>query len=353
MDPTFQDINGIDVYTSSPSDSMLSSAAYLARLRTVSQWSDRAGCRGMLIYTDNRSLDPWVLAYDVIAHTTRLAPLIAMQPVYMHPYAAAQKIGALAHLYGRSIDVNFVAGGFKFDLAALDDRLEHDARYERLSEYGVIFARLIKGERVTFQGRYYKVFGLKLDTHTGDAQRPRLTVSGSSAGGLRCAEAIGATAVMYPKPLESEASRTAATSAEAASAAIVPTGIRIGILARETADEAWRVAARRFPDDAEARARRQAGVQTSDSSWLHQLGALTQEHSGLGGDVYWTGPFASGKSFCPYLVGAYDDVASYLSAYLQRDVRVIILDCPSEEEDLRHAHTVLQRAVSRVVSLGV
>src|SRR5882762_4984306 len=111
----FRKFNGIDFYTSG--------TANISKTREVAQWSDECGCRGMLIYTDNRSLDPWVLAQDLITHTTRLAPLIAVQPVYMHPYAAAQKILALARLYDRPVDMNFVAGGFQFDLTALGDRL--------------------------------------------------------------------------------------------------------------------------------------------------------------------------------------------------------------------------------------
>jgi alkanesulfonate monooxygenase len=132
----------------------------------------------------------------------------------------------------------------------------------------------------------------------------------------------------------------------------VPTGIRIGILARETVDEAWRVAERRFPEDAKAQAWTQSAVQASDSSWLHQLGALTADHNAPGRDVYWTGPFANGRSFCPYLVGSYEQVAAYLSAYLRRDVRVIILDCPTGEDDLRDAHITLRLSVSSLVAPG-
>jgi alkanesulfonate monooxygenase len=348
MPETFREITGVDVYTSSPYQRALTNEQYLARLRTVSRWSDTYGCRGMLIYTDNRTLDPWVLAGDVIAHTTTLSPLIAIQPIYMHPYAAAQKIGAVAQLYGRSVDLNFVAGGLKFDLAALDDRLEHDARYERLAEYGAILSRLVRGERVTYQGRYHRVFGLKLDTEAPEWLLPRLTVSGSSPAGLRCAEVLGATAVMYPTPLPDAVGASGGT-APGEPGAHVPIGIRIGILARESAVDAWRIAAQRFPEDADGQARTQAAVQASDSSWLHQLATLSRDPGAIGDEVYWTGPFATGRSFCPYLVGSYDQVATYLADYLRRDARVIILDCPTEEDDLRHAVTVLRLCATLVV----
>jgi alkanesulfonate monooxygenase len=346
---TFRQLSGIDVYTSSPSEDVQSGEAFMARLRQVAQWSDRHGCRGMLIYTDNRSSDPWVLAQDVIARTNRLSPLIAVQPAYMHPYAAAQKVAALARVYGRSVDLNLVAGGFQFDLAALDDRLGHDARYERLSEYGLIMTKLLAGERVTVRGQYYNVFGLKLHWHVSNDLFPRLTVSGSSPGGLKCAGLLNAAAVMYPKPL-SPAQAYSATVLEEAQRAELHTGIRIGILARETAAAAWSEAKAWFPDNPEGQAMRNDAVQATDSSWLHQLSTLTGDHNTIGQGVYWLGPFASAKSFCPYLVGSYDDVAAYLSAYLRGGVRLIILDCPRREEDLVHAYNALQRSASTEVT---
>jgi alkanesulfonate monooxygenase len=272
----------------------------------------------------------------------------------MHPYAAAQRVCSLAHLYGRPIDLNFVAGGFKFDLAALDDRLAHDARYERLAEYATIFTRLVAGERISVQGRYYTVFGLQLAAHAPEHLRPRLTMSGASPAGLICAGVVGATAVMYPKPLAAIDGGVAPpgeadVEADVETGPLQPIGIRIGLLARDTDDAAWRLAAHRFPDDPVARRWTQTLARASDSAWLHQLSALVPDHSVPGRDVYWTGPFASGKSFCPYLVGSHERVAAYLSGYLRQDVRAIILDCPDDEEDLLHAQAVLQRATSGLV----
>jgi alkanesulfonate monooxygenase len=345
MTDAFREMNDLDIYTSSPSPGTQSDQAYVERLRRVAEWSDRAGCRGMLIYTDNRAVDPWVLAQDVIVHTRTLAPLIAVQPAYMHPYAASQKVAALARVYGRSVDLNFVAGGFQLDLVALGDRLEHEARYERLAEYGSVITRLLTSDRVTFQGRHYSVFGLKLEGRPSPELLPRLTVSGSSPDGRQCAGALGAVAVMYPEPLAPDRPFGIPVFPDEQTATL-RVGIRIAILARATADEALAEAERRFPDDARGQRARDAAVQVSDSSWLHQLSTLAADHSVLGQDVYWLGPFRNGKSFCPYLVGSYDDVAAYVSAYLRGGVRLIILDCPREEQDLAHAHTALRLAMS-------
>jgi len=44
-------------------------------------------------------------------------PLVAVQPVYMHPYSVAKMVSTLAFLHQRRVFLNMVAGGFKNDLA--------------------------------------------------------------------------------------------------------------------------------------------------------------------------------------------------------------------------------------------
>ena len=93
---------GIEVFSTCP-DSRNLGDDYVRRVVDISRWSDRAGCRGMLIYTDNGLVDPWLLAQLVLENTDRLCPLVAVQPVYMHPYSVAKMIASLAFLHGRRI----------------------------------------------------------------------------------------------------------------------------------------------------------------------------------------------------------------------------------------------------------
>src|SRR2546429_6744470 len=52
---------------------------------------------------------------SIIQNTTRLCPLVAVQPIYIHPYAVAKLVASFGHMYGRRIYLNMVAGGFKKD----------------------------------------------------------------------------------------------------------------------------------------------------------------------------------------------------------------------------------------------
>jgi alkanesulfonate monooxygenase len=44
------------------------------------------GCEGILVYADNRLVDPWLTAQLIIEVTERLSPLVAVQSAYMPPY---------------------------------------------------------------------------------------------------------------------------------------------------------------------------------------------------------------------------------------------------------------------------
>src|SRR5262249_10895150 len=64
--------------------------AYARHVAAVARWSEAAGCEGILVYTDNSLLDPWLCSQIVIKNTRALVPLVAVQPIYLHPYAVAK-----------------------------------------------------------------------------------------------------------------------------------------------------------------------------------------------------------------------------------------------------------------------
>src|SRR5688572_29266811 len=133
----------IRIFSTCPQSSDHTPTEYLKHVVDVARWSEANGCEGILVYTDNRILDPWLVAQNIIHHTSHLCPLVAVQPVYMHPYSVAKMVTSLAFLYRRRVYLNMVAGGFSNDLVNLDDTTPHDRRYDRLVEYTEIVSRLL------------------------------------------------------------------------------------------------------------------------------------------------------------------------------------------------------------------
>src|SRR5262249_2418024 len=132
----------VRVFSTCPQSSDHSSREYGKRVIDVARWIEANGCEGILVYTDNRIVAPWRVAGDIIQNTSRLSPVVAVQPLYMHPYSVAKMVASLAFLYHRRVYLNMVAGGFSNDLVSLDDTIPHDRRYDRLVEYTKIVSLL-------------------------------------------------------------------------------------------------------------------------------------------------------------------------------------------------------------------
>ena len=81
----------------------------------------------------------------------------------------------------------------------------------------------------------------------------------------------------------------------------------------------------------------------SDSSWHKQLSALDEEEL-TDAFPYWLTPFRNYKTFCPYLVGTYDDLAEIVARYIRVGFRAFITDIPIAEDELRHQRKVFQQA---------
>src|SRR2546426_4708304 len=309
---------------------------YVRRGAVVARGSEQAGCKGILVYSDNRLVDPWLVSHVIIQSTTRLCPLVAVQPAYMHPYAVAKLVASFGHLYGRRIYLNMVAGGFKNDLVALNDPTPHDKRYDRLIEYTLIIRELLNGtSALSYDGEFYQVKNLKLTPSLPSHLFPGIFVSGSSDAGLAAAKAIGATAVKYPK----------APGEEVAPDEGVGAGVRVGIIAREDGDEAWRIARERFPEDRRGQLTHQLAMKISDSVWHGQLSELA-EATASGDSPYWLVPFENYKTMCPYLLGSYERVGGEVSRYIAAGDRSFILDLPPTAADFDHTNPALHRAMT-------
>jgi alkanesulfonate monooxygenase len=328
---------GLKIYTTGPVAAQAPAGCALQRVRDAARWSEDAGCEGMLVFADNRQLDPWLVAQAAIEWTRSLVPLVAVQPVYTHPYTVAKMASSLANLYGRRVDLNMVAGGFKNDLAALGDETPHDERYARLIEYTTIIRRLFdEDSAVTFAGRYYTVSNLKLTPRLPPELRPEILVSGSSPAGVEAARSLGATAVEYPEPPE----------AYSAPRDVIGKGLglRIGVIARREDEEAWSVANARYPEDRKGQLTRELATKVSDSQWHRQLSRTAADVRDP--SPYWLVPFENYRAMSPYLVGSYERVAEQVRRYIELGYSTFILDEPASAEEMHHVERAFEHAVA-------
>ena len=329
----------VEIFSTCPPLGSTPTAEYSKAVADAARWSEKWGCTGMLVYTDNSQVDPWLVSQLVVQDTQHFAPLVAVQPIYMHPYTVAKMVSSLSVLYGRRMYLNLVAGGFKNDLAALNDPTPHDERYERLIEYAMIVNGLLADQdAITFQGKFYRVDKLKMTPPLPKPLFPGVLISGSSEAGLSAARLLGAVPILYAKPAKECVSMALDTGGHF--------GIRIGVMARPTEEEAWKQAHERFPEEKKGKMIHGLAMKVSDSVWHHELSNAIEE-SKTTPSTYWLAPFENYKTFCPYLVGGYEQVAEELACYLDLGCRTFILDVPVCEQDLQHARIAFDLACNK------
>jgi alkanesulfonate monooxygenase len=327
----------VEVFSTCPPSSTGDLDTYLDRVAEIAAWSEQAGCKGILVYSDNSQMDAWSVSQVILQHTTSLCPLVAVQPIYLHPYTVAKTLTSIGALWRRRMYLNMVAGGFKNDLVALHDTTPHDSRYDRLAEYTLIIRQLLESHSsVTFRGEFYQVENLRMTPPLPAELFPGIFISGSSDAGLAAARRIGATAIKYPKPANEEAPGAATD---------LSTGIRVGIIARPRGADAWQVARDRFPEDRKGQITRQLATKVSDSVWHKQLAERDEQepHS-----PYWLVPFNNYHTMCPYLVGSYEEIAAELSRHFANGSRSVILDVPPSREELQHTFAAFTLALQPV-----
>jgi alkanesulfonate monooxygenase len=330
--------SGVTIYSTCRSSFGCDQESCLRKLVERARWTDDAGYRGALVYTDCGSIDAWMAAQAAIVNTAAFVPLVAVQPMDMTPFALARAVSSLAHLYGRRVDLNFVSGGFGRDLVVQGDDLSHDARYDRLIEYAAVVRMLLSGGPVSYAGRYYEVRRARLAVPPPAGLMPTAYVSGSSAPSVQAGESLGIGQLSFPLPPGNLAGPGVRRNK-------FGSGIPIGIIARDGSSEAWRIARKRFPANPERAEKMRLLLSASVSSWQPALASLTIADE-TEGEAYWIVPFRYFHTFCPYLVGSYDEVGKAVTAYLADGVRTFVLDVPEEPDDLYHARIAIERAVA-------
>ncbi|HYI00439.1 LLM class flavin-dependent oxidoreductase [Hyalangium sp.] len=324
----------VELFTVSPRTP--DEALYWKNIETVMQLSDRYGYTGLLIFTGNDVLiEPWVVAQRVLAGTKQLSPLVAINPIYMHPFTAAKFVSSFAHLYGRRTYLNLVTGAALSYQQSMDDRLPHDERYDRLREYAEVLKRLLAEPSVTYEGKYYRVSNLQLLPRTPEALQPGLLLAGQSEAALRTAGALGAVSMqMLPATLE-QGLRAGVR------------GVHFGIITRPHEAEAWEAARALFPEDPLGQSVLEISMRNTDAEWKWRM-KMVAEGSAVARQGFWLEPFRNFKADCPYFVGSHAQVAALINSLVQRGLDTLILDVPPHEEEFHHIDLALKEAATLV-----
>ncbi|MDX4018688.1 alkanesulfonate monooxygenase [Pseudomonas aeruginosa] len=217
----------------------------LPYLKQVAQAADSLGYHGVLIPTGRSCEDSWVVASALAPLTERLRFLVAIRPGIVSPTVSARMAATLDRLSGGRLLINVVTGGDPDENRGDGIHLGHAERYEVTDEFLRVWRRVLQGEAVDFHGKHIHVENAKALYPPLQRPYPPLYFGGSSEAAHELAGEQVDVYLTWGEPLPAVAAKIADVRQRAARhGRTVKFGIRLHVIVRETAEEAWRAADR-------------------------------------------------------------------------------------------------------------
>ncbi|MFE0750522.1 LLM class flavin-dependent oxidoreductase [Gordonia sp. NPDC058843] len=327
----------------------------LPYLIDVARTADRLGYESVLTPTGTWCEDAWLTTAAAITHTEHLKFLVAFRPGLISPTLAAQQTATLQRFSGGRVAVNIVTGGDEVEQRRFGDWVDHDRRYARTDEFVQIVESLWAGETVDFDGEFYRIAGAFLPDPP--VVKPQIFFGGSSDPALTVAASRAEVYLTWGEPPTVAGEKIAEVARRAAAAGrSLEYGVRLHVIARETSEEAWRVADALLQGISDEEIATAFALHSgSDSTGQRRMAELhggrrdaLEIHPGL-----WAGVGLIRGGAGTALVGSYDEVAGLIGEYESEGFSHFILSgYPHIEEAHWFAEGVLPVIRDRVGALS-
>ena len=335
----------------------------LGYLTQVARAAEYNGFESVLTPTGRWCQDAWVTTAALLASTSRLKFLVALRPGLIGPTLTAHQALTYQELSGDRLLLNVVVGGEDAEQKAFGDYTTKAERYEIADETLEIADHLWHSpEPLTFHGKHLNVEGAALRHRP--AVSPPVFLGGSSDEGIEVAAKRADVYLTWGEPPEQVAEKISRVRDRASSFdRTLEYGIRLHVIARPTADEAWAEAQRLLDSlDPERVQAAQDGLATSQSEGQRRMTELHGSGAGFrsGEDArtfeiapnLWAGIGLVRGGAGTALVGSYKDVAERIDEYRQVGIRHVILSgVPHLEETFRVGEGVIPALRERGVTV--
>ncbi len=292
----------------------------------IARSAEQLGFDAALMPTSSWCEDGWVMGAGLSQVTERFRFLIAFRPGLNSPTLAAHQAATFQRVSGGRLLLNVVTGGDDAEQRRFGDHLSKEERYERCGEFLHIVRQLWTGEPVTFRGRHHAIDEAQIIP----AERwPELYFGGSSPAALEVAAAEADVYLTWGEPPEAVAEKLRRVGEIADRAGReLRYGIRLHVISRDTAEEAWAQADKLLAGLSDEQiARSQAIQRASGSEGQRRMTAL---HGGRTDSLeiapnLWAGIGLVRGGAGTALVGSHEQVADRIAEYHDLGIDEFIL----------------------------
>ena len=310
-------------------------ADYLA---DIARAAERLGYESVLTPVGTWCEDPWITTAALLRETRTLRFIVAQRPDAISPTLAAQMAASYQRISGGRLMLNIVTGSDDEEQRRYGDWLGHDARYARTDEWLTVLRGAWSGRPLDHHGAHYRVAGATVAEAPDPA--PPVLLGGTSEPALRAAAAHADIHLSWGEPPAALAPRIARLRelAEQSGGRRIGLGVRLHVITRDTAAEAWAEADRllRAMDPAAVELAQARAARTSSEGQRR----MTALHGGRSDGLevspnLWAGFGLLRRHAGTALVGSHQQVAERLAEYHALGMEHVLL---SGQPHLEEAH---------------
>ena len=301
---------------------------YLAQ---VARSAEQLGFEGVLTPTGTWCEDAWLVTAALVPQTRRLKFLVAFRPGLTSPTLAAQMAATYQRISGGRLLLNVVTGGDADEQRRYGDHLQHDERYARAGEF-LDVVRGAWGDRpYDFSGVHYQVDGATVMIPP-DPQ-PGIYFGGSSAAaGPVAARYVDVYLTGGERPDQVAEKIAWMRGLAEAEGRTLRFGIRLHVISRDSAKEAWAEAGRMLDElDSGEIANAQRVLGRSESVGQQRMRELHASYRRGGAvadlEIYpnlWAGVGLVRGGAGTALVGSHQEVAERIGEYASLGIEEFI-----------------------------
>jgi alkanesulfonate monooxygenase len=320
--------------------------ATLAYLTQVAQAADGLGYESVLTPTGAHCQDAWLVTAALLAQTRRLKFMVALRPGLVAPALSAQMVATFQQLSQGRLLLNVVAGGSAAEQRGYGDFADKDERYQRAEEFLDVLRTALAGQTYSHQGKHFQIEDGRLNNVPDRV--PDVYLGGSSDAAIEVTARQADVYLTWGEPPEQVVPKLAAVRAAAErEGRAVRFGIRLHVITRDTADQAWADADALIAglDDATIAARQRSLSGLESVGQQRMLGLHGGDRSRLlVSPNLWAGIGLVRGGAGTALVGSHAEVAERIAEYHALGIDEFILSgYPHLEEAYRFAEGVITR----------
>src|SRR5471030_2070571 len=271
-------------------------------------------------------LEAWTSSAALAALSHRIEIIAAIKPMLYHPVVLAKMAMQIEMISNGRFAINLVNAWNRKEIvnAGLEFR-EHDDRYAYGSEWLAIVEALMRGERVSYKGKFFDVTDYMLRPGSPTRSRPRIYVGGESDPARDLSARQADVWFINGQPLDDVKALIADVKRRPRPAVAAPLryGLSAFVIARETEAEAEKAYQRllglaRQDTDIKAYVK-----ENTDAKVVMRQTMAKSERVGTNGGT------AAG------LVGSYDQVAERIAAFHAAGIETLLTQFQPFEPEMR------------------